>query len=89
MKVYKYPLDVVDRQEVNMPKGATILCCQVQIVRPCLWATVDPDAPLEPRTIFVVGTSHDIPFDLATVRYIGTFQNLDGALIFHVFEQVK
>jgi len=89
MKIFKYPLAVVDRQTVEMPKGATILCCQIQLDKPCLWAAVDPDAPLEPRTILVVGTGRDTAFGLATTEYIGTIQLNEGVFIFHVFELVE
>ena len=89
MRIFKYPIAIADKQEVDMPKGASILCCQVQVNRVCLWAAVDPGVPLEPRTILMVGTGKDVTFDLTAVRYIGTIQNLDGTLVFHVFEPVE
>ncbi len=99
MKIFKYPLRIaawrwlgyvrpLGNQTVDMPKNASILCCQAQCDVPCLWATVDPDAPLEQRTFFTVRTGHDITFDLAATRYIGTVQLRDGTFI-HVFELVE
>ena len=45
MKIFKYGLAVRDDVRIALPRGARILCVQVQDVRPCLWALVDPEAP--------------------------------------------
>lgn len=73
-----------------MPRGAKILCVQTQGQIPCLWAVVNDQHPLDPRTIWVAGTGHPIAVheSMAYVdAYIGTFQLQGGALIFHVFER--
>lgn len=41
--IYKYPLDVTDRQVIAMPEDAEILTVQVQNGKPMLWAVVDPN----------------------------------------------
>lgn len=85
--IWKYPLEATHLQPIAMPRGARILCVQTQGARmheavACLWAAVDPDAPLEARMILVYGTGE------MGVRgsYIGTFQVNAGSLVFHVFE---
>ena len=91
MTIHKYPLRVTDTQEIPMPFGAEILCVQVQHGTPCLWAIVKPSKlnPLQPKTIEVYGTGHDMPQDMGINRkYIGTFQMNSGSLVFHVFERV-
>ncbi len=89
-KIYKYPLAVLDAQEILVPQGAFVLSVQIQhhggIV---FWAMVDDEAGPERRTYRVFGTGQPIPDDLTNARngsrYLGTVQ--DGVLVWHVFEQ--
>jgi hypothetical protein len=89
--VYKYPVEVVDVFTMRMPKGAELLCVQVQNGRPYLWARVVIDAghPSTERSFRLAGTGHLIegrmPSD-SDGDYVGTFQLRDGALVFHVFD---
>ena len=82
--IWKFPLEVTDNNVIKMPKGAQILSVQVQHNIPCLWAAVDPEAELETRTIFTVGTGHPISLDAG--RFIGTYQLNYGRFMGHVFE---
>ncbi len=84
MKIWKYPLEVVPQQIIEMPIEAKILTVQVQQKIPCIWALVNPGVYLTKREIRIVGTGHKFDDSLAT--YIGTFQQLNGALVWHVFE---
>lgn len=79
--IWKYQLDVTDRQRLYMPKGAEILCVQNQGGVLCLWAKVDSGAKPEERVIVIVGTGRPIHRDL---KYIGTVQQV--AFVWHVFE---
>jgi len=81
--IWKFPLQVTDKQQVEMPQGAEILCVQVQHGTPCLWALVDAEQGPVKRVIYVYGTGH--PFTNQGT-YVGTFQVHGGALIFHVFD---
>jgi len=83
--IYKYPFDVSDSVSITMPSEAKILCVQMQDKTPCLWAMVNPTGVIETRYFKVIGTGHkvDQPENLI---YIGTFQELDGLLIWHLFE---
>lgn len=88
--IWKYPVRVTDRLIVEMPKGAEILCVQVQRDEPCLWALVTPDTTTEKRFFEMFGTGHPVPSDMGIARqYIGTFQLHGGSLLFHVFERVE
>lgn len=82
--IWKFPLQINDNVAVTMPKGAKVLCVQMQGSKPCLWAVVDSEAETETRRFFIRGTGHPMPESFE--RYIGTVQMADGALIFHVFE---
>ena len=81
--IYKYALKRTGTQVVQLPLGARILCVQNQIDNPCLWALINKGYnDTEAVQITMAGTGHDIdsPGD-----YVGTFQLLDEALVFHVF----
>ena len=84
MNIWKYPLEVVPQQILEMPFGSKILTVQVQQEIPCIWALVNPEIYLDNREIRIVGTGHK--FDDPLFKYIGTFQQLDGSLVWHVFE---
>ena len=86
-RIFKYPIEVKGHQEVEMPKGAEILTAQIQYDKICLWALVDDTNPKEKRDIIVAGTGHPIEAD--HLKYKGTVQELNGQLIWHVFEDVK
>jgi hypothetical protein len=86
--IWKFPLEfTVHEQLIAMPQGATILTVQMQRGTPCLWATVDSNAPQTSRRIAIVGTGLEIKEHSAPIyKYIGTFQMADGAFVWHVFE---
>lgn len=88
-KVWKYPIPEFNELEedcftVQMPQYAEILTVQTQYGKPCIWALVDPAAPLTSRTFRVAGTGHGLVYDL--MKYVGTFQLQAGKFIGHVFE---
>lgn len=89
--IWKYPLEVVDEQIIQMPGHASIVSVQVQYGTPCLWAVVNPATARAQsqrgRKIRIVGTGHD--FDASNLKYIGTFQLLDGKFVGHVFEDMS
>jgi len=83
--IYKYPIECVDEQSIDMPTDARILSVQVHRGVPCLWALVDTALPVVSRRIFTFGTEHPL-CDAAELRFIDTYQSLGGDLVFHVFE---
>lgn len=84
--IWKFPLDASDYQSVTVPKGATFLSARYQHGQICLWALVDDTEPQEEsRDIFIVGTGHPVPA-LAAAVFIDTVLVMDGAIVFHVFE---
>lgn len=84
LTIHKYELEP-GANVVLMPRDAQVLTVQVQRRVPCMWAKVDPTQPTEPRTFAIYGTGHDVPAD-PRLRYVGTFQQAEGALVWHVFE---
>lgn len=85
MKVFKWELKVAAIQDIRMPIGAVILTVQNQRGVPYIWAKCEERTGLETvRRIYIVRTGHPMSTDIG--KYIGTFQQEDGALVFHVFE---
>lgn len=88
MTIWKFPVPVNDRFTVNMPRNARPLSVQVQHNDVCMWALVDPTAPVVRREFRVFGTGH--PVDLSggsqTGAFVGTFQVYGGDLVFHLFD---
>lgn len=82
MYIYKYPLQLTDTQVIMMPRRAEILDVQVQKGQIQLWAMVDVEEPLTPRTFHIIGTGNK--FTKKGRRYISTIQ--DGAFVWHIFE---
>lgn len=83
MTIWKFPIKTTDTQRVEMPVGTKLLDVQVQGDTPCLWGLVDPGAQKIARLIRVFGTGHGINGDPG--EYVGTYQLLEGRLVFHVF----
>ena len=83
-KIFKFELETTDFQEVNMHLGAEILYMATQHEKPCIWALVNPKAPLIKRTFEIFGTGHTIPDEYR--KYIGSYQLNNGQLVFHCFE---
>lgn len=87
--IYKYPLEIFERQTLMLPTGAKILSVQPQGKHESvwLWALIDTEQPQEARTIVMRGTGHEFPE--GTFTHLGTFQVMGGSLVFHVFEPVE
>jgi hypothetical protein len=82
--IWKYSM-MTPECDFEMPKGAQILCVQVQNEIPQIWALVDPGLDRNTRRFRTYGTGHDIPENPG--KYIGTIQMYRGRLMFHVFEE--
>lgn len=88
--IYKYPLTPKLEQVIQIHSDHDILTLQTQSDPvtetdvPTIWAEVETDSPLIDVTIHIVGTGWAIPSD--ATRYIGTFQQQGGALIWHVYK---
>jgi hypothetical protein len=86
--IWKFPLQLTNRQTIAMPPSAEVLCVQPQNGRPCLWALVhDIDVPAYDRTFSMYVTGEI--WGAITGEYVGTFQLNGGELVFHIFEEAK
>lgn len=89
MVIWKFPLSLVGRGTIKMPKGSQILHVNQQddrngYDRLMLWAMCDPDAEMEDRDFIVAGTGTPIDNDY-DMTYIGTV-HLSG-FVWHVFDR--
>ena len=84
MTIWKYALEMTDRQFVSMPEGATLLSVANQRGALCLWALVDPDNPGVMREINIVGTGNPMTED--ETHFIGSV--VIEPFVWHVFEIV-
>lgn len=93
MVIWKFSLNVVDRQSVTMPAGSEILTVQDQYDGLQLWAIVaNPNAERELRTIEIVGTGNpmnDVNAEGFSRQYISTVQTRGGRLVWHIFELIQ
>ncbi len=85
MKIWKYQLDIVPEQQIQMPFGARMLTVQNQDDKICLWAIVDPTSYKVFRDISIIGTGIEVDYNSLRGDYLGTVQIL--SLVWHVFER--
>lgn len=90
--IWKYELEVTNKQVIKMPVNAKILSVQEQHGKACLWALVGSEGTeaTEERVFEVFGTGHEIHTDMGIEReYIGTFQLEGGSFVGHLFERIN
>ena len=81
MIVFKYPLELINWQKIDLPVDSKILTAQIRNGKICLWAEVST-SKLEPVLIKIVATGHkDIIEEWD--EYIGTVQDADHVL--HIY----
>jgi hypothetical protein len=81
-RIWKWPLQILNEQTLNLPIGALWLDVQMQGGEPHIWCLCDANAPLEPRRLAIHGTGNPMPDDPG--EYLATFQT--GAFVWHLFE---
>jgi len=81
--IYKYE-GKIGIFELEMPKGAKILSCQMQKDILCIWALVDKFKSTKKSVFNVYGTGLDI--DPTDKEYISTVQN--GPFVWHIFRDL-
>lgn len=87
-KIWKYGIPIEDEFTINLPIGSHTLCVQNQYNAPNIWVRVPDKVSIgyEKRSFFIFGTGHPID-DSIPMRYIGTFQQFEGQLVWHLFER--
>lgn len=84
--IYKYQLQITDRQTITIPASALILSVQFQNGVLCLWALVNPIADQTTKNIAIIGTGNPIEnLHPRNLYHLATAQDEDG-FVWHVFE---
>lgn len=83
MTIYKYRFKIEDSFTIEMPRSAQLLHVAVQRGVPCVWAFVVTTEPMVKRKFRLAGTGHPVENGL----YVGSFFQLDGDLVWHLFDQ--
>lgn len=84
MVIWKVKLQIIDKQNIEIPAGATILTSQIQKDDLVLWFMCIEGSAKCTRKIAIYGTGNPMPSNPG--KYISTFQLQNGDLVFHVFE---
>lgn len=84
MTIWKYELEITDRQTIQMPEGSQILSVANQNGKLCLWAIVSPANSDRDRVIEIIGTGN--PMRISNRKFIGTV--VIDPFVRHVFEIV-
>jgi hypothetical protein len=71
--VWKYPLSIVDMNELKVPHGAQFLHVGVDPAGDlCLWARVNTSSPEIPARVYVVGTAYPYVWHVFTTALAQT-----------------
>lgn len=81
--IYKYPLKRTDIQTLELTDRAQILSVQLQGGELTLWARLNTHDMKTICTIYIIGTGHDIPYEVS-LFYITTV--MDGDYVWHIFK---
>jgi hypothetical protein len=85
-KIFKYPIEVVDEQVLVLPLGAKVLSAIAQGDDLVIYALVEPTVEFKKNVeIRIVGTGHDVTFDLQKFKFLNSISTWGGRLIWHVF----
>lgn len=84
-RVFKYALEITQRQMIQMPRGARVLSVAIVNEQPVLFALVDDRKPAEPRIVRTARTGE--VFNATGCTFVGTLCFEAVGHIFHVFDQ--
>ena len=85
--IFKFRLEIVDDQSIEMREEADILSVGLQRGILNVWAMVDPSADMELRHFVIFGTGNPA-FD-ENINFLETVHDYSNGLVWHVFEHYK
>lgn len=83
--IWKYPLQVADEQVISVPRGCEPLSVQFQEGTLCVWVLADVTADMVDQTVHIYGTGGQMTHDVTGEKHIGTVQEPELPLVWHVF----
>lgn len=87
LKIFKYKLEIVPRQTIEVTEGAEILSVHPQNDGLYVWAEVSTELPTEKREIIIITTGEDVN-PCEGKRFLGTVLLANGNYVIHVFEKM-
>lgn len=87
--IYRFPIPITDRFELELPMGSAFLhvACQERAPHdPSAWFLVDTQLRPVTRHFAIIGTGNPVPADVSAAEHMGTFQMFQGGLVWHLFE---
>lgn len=83
--IHKHAVFLGDTFTIGLPEGATFLSLQMQHGKPQMWFRVDDSRPVRRQIFGICGTGQEIPPQVASAPFLGTFQMDAGDIVIHVF----
>ena len=88
-KIYKYTLNIEDRQGLEMPTGAKILSAKNQGDNICLWALVDTEEKMTMTyEIEIFSTGNPVYENDKTFREFIDTCVMPNGLVWHLFKRI-
>lgn len=93
--IWKFLVPIDDKFEMYLPEGSQILTIQTQgksmlgMDIPQMWVLADTSRPKVQRKFRLYGTGPEYQIGdglIERLKYIATFQQAEGRLVWHVFE---
>ena len=82
--IWKFPFEISDDIEIQMPDIADFLRVAEQSGEPCMWCMVDPQSPN--RSVYFKLRATGQPFDGTEGVFLGTFMT-NNIFVWHLFLQ--
>lgn len=83
-KIYEYRI-VLGQQKIEMPSKSRVLSVIKQRDVLVVYVEVDLESKLEEKEFLVVGMEQELPGDISEYKFLGTINEKDGFLIWHVY----
>lgn len=82
--IWKFPLEIIDWQTIDMPASSEVISVHEQHGLVCIWAKVATGLPITKRGVAIFGTGHALSGSAG--KFIGTVLVDHGSLVLHVFD---
>lgn len=92
-QIWKWPIEVLDEQVIEVPASTKFLTAQVQDESICVWGEVSIGHPTfaVKRRIRIIGTGNPMPsVDMLRFGYLATVQDVPfPGLVWHIYVEAE
>lgn len=86
--IWKYQIPVLERFDVDLPEGAEIIRFKNEGGKLWLWAVVQPDSPISPKTLLAFKAGAEMPTE--KLKYLGCAAIfIQAELMLYYFEPLE